>query len=62
MWSANLEVARLMTYRIDKQIIKWVENWLDYQAQSVVIISTKSKLAAGCHWSPSRISTGANMT
>lgn len=50
-----------MTYRVDKQIIRWVENWLDYQARSVVISSTNSKLAAGCWWIPSRISTRANV-
>lgn len=31
IWSANLQTARLMICRVDKQIIRWLENWLNYQ-------------------------------
>lgn len=33
IWSANLQIAQLMICRIDKQVIRWVENWLNYQQQ-----------------------------
>ena len=32
-WYSNLQIAKLMTCRVHKQIIRWVENCLDYQAQ-----------------------------
>lgn len=36
------KVFDIVRYRQDKQIIRWMENWLKYQARQVEIGSTKS--------------------
>lgn len=40
--SCNILIDKLMKYGLDKWTVRWSENWLNCQAESVVISSTKS--------------------
>ncbi|GAB0186715.1 trace amine-associated receptor 2 [Grus japonensis] len=40
--SHKIFIEKLMNYGLDDQIVKWIENWLNSQAQRVVISGTKS--------------------
>lgn len=40
--SCNILIDKLMKYGLDKWTVRWSENWLNCQAESVVIGSTKS--------------------
>ncbi|GAB0204001.1 mitochondrial enolase superfamily member 1 [Grus japonensis] len=40
--SHKILIEKLMKYGLDKQTVRWIENWLNGQAQRVVISSTKS--------------------
>jgi len=39
--SHNILIDKLTHYRLDKWVVRWIENWLKQQAQRVVISSTK---------------------
>jgi len=34
-------------HRLDKQAMRWIENWLNYQVQMVVVCSTNDLLETG---------------
>jgi len=38
----NILTDKLIKYKLDKWAVRWTENWLNCQAQRVVISSTKS--------------------
>ena len=44
--SQKILIEKLMMYGLDEQTVRWIENWLNVQAQRVVISGTKSS------WSP----------
>lgn len=57
IWSANLQTAKLMICRVDKQIIRWVENWLNYQQQHkapagsfLPVLSLKDQYLGQSYW------------
>ena len=41
--SHNILVKKLLKYGLDKQTVRWIENWLNGCAQSVIISGTKSR-------------------
>ncbi|KAK4830190.1 hypothetical protein QYF61_009217 [Mycteria americana] len=40
--SCNILIHKLMKYRLDKWPVRWIENWLNCNAQSIVVSGTKS--------------------
>ena len=40
--SHRIFIEMLMKYGLDEQTVRWIENWLNSQAKSVVISGTKS--------------------
>ena len=41
--SHKIITDKLLVYGLDKQTVRWIENWLNGQAQRVVISGTKSR-------------------
>ncbi|KAK4816690.1 hypothetical protein QYF61_020398 [Mycteria americana] len=52
--SHSLLIDKLTVYRLSKWTVRWIENWLNSRAQSVVISGTKSRWrqVTGCTQGP----------